>query len=134
MMSSNVEASVDLSQFDTREKAHEGVEVPLEIDGEVIKGDDGGPVTFTMKGIADPEVHTLILKGSKTDRRTSEEVMEADLKLARVACTGWSANFTLKGEKVPFTRDNITRVFSIPLIRRTILAKIYADQLFLKGS
>ncbi len=44
---------MDLSRFDTREKAHEGVDVPLVINGETQIGRDGGPVTFKMRGVAD---------------------------------------------------------------------------------
>ncbi len=84
---------MDLSRFDTREKAHEGVDVPLVIDGEAAYGDeDGQPITFRLKGLADPEVHKVILQMTKAASRTPEEVIAADLKLARAAVIGWSSS------------------------------------------
>lgn len=118
---------MELSNFDTREKSHEGVEIPLVIDGETVLGDDDKPITFTIRGLADPEVHKLILQGRRAPNRTPEEVLAADLKLARAAVIGWSNNWTLQGEKVPFSRQAIDKVFSVPAIRRAVLAEV-ADE------
>jgi hypothetical protein len=123
---------MDLSRFDTRELAHAGVSVPLEIDGETVYGDDGLPVTFTIRGLAAPEVHRLILQGRRTVSRTPEEVLAADLKLARAAVIGWSDNWTLEGEKVPFSKAAIDKVFSVPAIRRSVLSEVAADAHFTK--
>lgn len=121
---------MELSNFDTREKSHEGVEIPLVIDGETVLGDDDKPITFTIRGLADPEVHKLILQGRRSPNRTPEEVLEADLKLARAAVIGWSDNWTLKGEKVPFSKQAIKDVFSVPAIRRSVLAEVADERHF----
>lgn len=123
----------DLGAFDTREKAHEGVDVPLVIDGETVLGDDDQPITFRLKGIADPEVHKVILLTRSAFRRTPEEVLAADLKLARVAVVDWSDNWTLDGAKVPFSRAAIEKVFAIPAIRRAVLAFVFDQAVFMKG-
>lgn len=124
---------MDLSRYDTRELAHSGVDVPLVIDGETVYGDDNEPITFKIKGLADPEVHKLILQGRGSYKRTPEEVIASDLKLARAAVIGWSGNWTLEGAKVPFSRANIEKVFSVPAIRRAVLAEVAEDTHFTKG-
>ena len=125
---------MDLSRFDTREKAHEGVDVPLVIDGETVYGDDEEPVTFRIRGLHDPDVHRLILQGRRAGpKQTPEEVLRADLQLARAAVIGWSDNWTLDGEKVPFSKAAIDRVFAVPAIRRTILAEVASEAHFMKG-
>lgn len=122
---------MDLSRYDTREKAHEGVDVPLVIEGETIHGDDDRPVTFRIKGLADPEVHRILLTMRRGDSRTPEEVLASDLKLARAAVIGWSDNWTLGGEKVPYSKGNIERVFAVPAIRRAVLAEVADDAHFM---
>ena len=122
---------MDLSRYDTREKAHEGVDVPLVIDGETILGEDDEPVTFRIKGLADPEVHKIILAMRRGESRTPEEVFASDMKLARVAVVGWSDNWSLAGEKVPYSKANIEKVFSVPLIRRAVLAEVADDAHFM---
>lgn len=125
---------MDLSQFDTREKAHDGVEVDLVINGETILGEeDGEPVRFTIKGVADPDVHRLILAQRRATASTPDEVLAADLKLARVAVLGWSDNFTLAGEAIPFSRKAIDKVFALPLVRRAILAEVMNEARFTNG-
>lgn len=123
----------DLSRFDTREKAHEGVDIPLVIRGETVMGADDKPVTFRIKGLHDPEVHRLILQGRAGGSRTPDEVLQADLKLARAAVIGWSDNLTLDGEPVPFSRENIARVFAIPLVRQAVLAEVANEAVFMNG-
>ncbi len=125
---------MDLSRFDTREKAHEGVDVPLVIDGATIFGDDDAPITFRLKGLADPEVHKVILQMPKAASRTPEEVLASDLKLARVAVAGWSDNWTLDGEKVAFSRKAIETVFAVPAIRKAVLAEIFDAAHFMNGA
>lgn len=125
---------MDLSRFDTREKAHEGVDIPLVINGETVLGDDDAPITFRVKGIHDPEVHRLILQKRKADTRTPEEVLASDLKLARAACIGWSDNWTLEGEKVPFSKQNIDKVFAVPAIRIVVLAEVFDSSRFMNGA
>ncbi len=126
--------SGDLGSLDTREKAHEGAEVPLVVNGETFMGDDDKPVVFTIRGMADPEVHRLILQGQKTGSRTPAQVLEADLKLARAAVIGWSDNVKIDGQLVPFSRDAIATVFSIPVVRSAILAEVFVTANFMKGA
>ena len=125
---------MDLNRFDTRQKASAGVTVPLEIDGETRYGDDDQPITFTIKGMADEAVHALILKSRKAEQRTPKEVIEDDLKLARAAVTGWSGNFEVEGEKLPFARENIAKVFANPTVRRAVLAKVFDESVFMNGA
>lgn len=128
---------MDLSRFDTRERAHEGVSVPLVIDGETVYGDDDKPVTFQLRGIADPDVHKVILQMRKADSRTPEEVVASDLKLARVACVGWSDNWGIdqddKGNlvKLPFSKANVEKVFAIPAIRKAVLSECFREANFM---
>lgn len=125
---------MDLSRYDTREKSHEGVEIIARIDGEPITGDDDKPILWRIRGLADPEVHRLILQGRQSGSRTPDEVLQADLKLARIAVVGWSDNLSLDGEKVPFSKDAIARVFAIPLVRQAVLREVASDFHFMKGS
>ena len=122
---------MDISRFDTREKAHEGVSVPLVIDGETEMGHDGEPVTFRIKGLADPAVHRIILSMRRDESRTPAEVLASDMKLAHAAVIGWSSNWTLGGEALEFSRANVEKVFAIPLIRRAILAEVADDAHFM---
>lgn len=126
---------MDLSRFDTRDKSHEGVNVPLVINGEALYSEeDGEPLTFRLRGVADPEVQKIILQQrSATAGRTPEEVLAADLKLARAAVVGWSDNWTLDGQKVPFSKKAIEQVFSIPAIRQAVLAEVFRNGHFMKG-
>jgi len=125
---------VDLNQFSTREKSHEGIDVALVINGETVYGDDEQPVTFRLKGVSDPEVQRVVLQTSKAPSRTPEEVLAADLKLARAAVVGWSDNWTLDGEKVPFSRSAIEKVFAEPVLRRAVLSATYDSSRFMKGA
>lgn len=125
---------MDLSRYDTREKAHEGADVPLVINGETIFGDDDEPITFRIRGMADPEVHKIILAGMRSGpSRTPEEALASDMKLARAAVVGWSDNWLLDGERVPFSRGAIEKVFAVPAIRKAILAEVGQDRHFTKG-
>lgn len=126
---------MDLSRYDTREKASAGVDVPLEIEGETVIGDDDQPVTFRLKGIHDPEVQACLLRGSRSgESRTPEEMLQGDMKLARAAVIGWSDNFTVHGEKVPYSKANIEKVFANPVVRRAVLAKVADEHRFMNGS
>ncbi|MDG4650116.1 hypothetical protein P6F26_16835 [Roseibacterium sp. SDUM158017] len=116
---------MDLSRFDTREAAEAGVDVHLVIDGETILGDDEKPITFRIKGMADEGVHTAVLKGLSRPGKTQKEVLENDLRVLRAALCGWSDNFTVKGEKVPFSRDAIATVMAIPEIRAAVSAEVF---------
>lgn len=116
---------MDLSQFDTREKAEAGVDVALVIDGENIYGDDEKPITFRIKGMHDEAVHAAVLKGLAAPGKTPAAVVENDLRVLRAAVVGWSGNFTVKGEKLPFTRANIDVVMGIPEIRSAVALEVF---------
>lgn len=131
---------MDLARFDTRELAHEGVEVPLVIDGETIYGDDEQPVMFRIRGLADPEVHRILLASLRAgSSRTPEEQFASDMKLVRAAVIGWSDNWGIgndadgKPAKVEFSKQNLEKVFGIPAIRRAVLAEIAKERHFMKG-
>jgi len=116
---------MDLSRFDTREAAEAGVDVPLVIDGETINGDDGAPITFRVKGMHDEGVHAAVLKGLNNPGKTPKDVRENDLRVLRAAVCGWSDNFTVKGEKLPFSRDAVEIVMGIPEIRAAVAAEVF---------
>lgn len=116
---------MDLSRFDTREAAEAGVDVPLVIDGETILGDDERPITFRVKGVADEVVHAAVLKGLHNPGKTPKDVLENDMRVLRAAVIGWSDNFTVKGEKVPFHRDNIATIMAIPEIRAAVAREVF---------
>lgn len=116
---------MDLSRFDTREAAEAGVDVPLVIDGETVMGDDDKPITFRIKGMADEGVHAAVLKGMNSPGKTPKEVVANDLRVLRAAVVGWSDNFTVEGKKVPFSRDAIDTVMSIPEVRAAVAAEVF---------
>lgn len=120
---------MDLSRFDTRDAAESGVDIPLVINGETVYGDDDQPVMFRLKGIADRDVHALMLKAKPG--KTPQEVLDADLRLAQVAVVGWSDNFTVRGEKIPYSRENVRRVMENPLVRRSVLAEVWNESNFM---
>ena len=125
---------MDLSRFDTREKASQGVTFDLVIDGETIHGDDDKPITFTVKGIADREVQAFLMKASKKNNLTPDDADEEDMKLARMAVVGWSDNFEAHGEKLPYSKDNIAKVLASPPVRRYVLSRITDEHRFMNGS
>ena len=125
---------MDIDRFDTREKAHEGVEIPFVHRDQIVIGDDGQPVWFRMRGLDDPEVRRQVMTGMRGGQsRTPEEADAADMKLARASCVGWSDNWTHKGEKIPFSPKNIERVFAIPAFRKFYLPKVADDEAFMNG-
>ena len=85
--------------------------------------------------MADPDVHKVLLAGIRAgSSRTPEEVLASDIKLAKVACVGWSDNWSLDGEKLAYSKANVERVFSIPPIRKALLGAIAQDRLFMNGA
>jgi hypothetical protein len=116
---------MDLSRFDTRAASEAGVDVPLVIDGETILGEDGQPITFHVKGMADEAVHAAVLKGLSNPGKTPKDVLDNDMRVLRAAVTGWSDNFTVSGEKVPFSRDAIQTVMAIPEIRAAVAHEVF---------
>lgn len=125
---------MDLSQFDTRDKAQEGVWIDLVIDGETVYGDDNEPVKFKIKGAADDEVRALVMKATRAPASTPAEALESDMKLARAAILDWSDNFSVSGEKVPYSRQNIVTVMGNPKVRNSIVTRIFDDKVFMNGS
>lgn len=126
---------MDLDRFDTREKAEAGVDIPLVVKGKEILGNDGLPVTFKTKGLADPEVHKVLLNAKAAGiLRTPEEVFASDMKLARAGIIGWSSNFDVKGEFLEFSAANLAKVMGNPIVRNAALNPIYDEDLFMNGS
>lgn len=131
---------MDLRQLDTRQKSAEGVFVPLVVDGETIIGDDRKPVTFRIKGTADPAVMQALLLGVKQSAGGSpEQIMAGEMKLIRAAVIGWSDNWGIgddaegKPAKVAFSKENLERVFSIPALRTAIMREIATESHFRNG-
>lgn len=124
---------MDLSQFDVREKAEAGVDLPLVINGDTVYGDDDQPVTFRVKGILDPEIHNFLLRHDQQSR-TAKEVYASDMKFARMAVVGWSDNFKVEGEKYPFSKENIEKVLGNPVVRAAVLAEVRKERNFMNGS
>lgn len=126
---------MDLNQFETRDKAEEGISFPLVIDGETIMGDDGKPITFHVRGVNAPDVQTLVLKSRKAEANTSEEIYIQDMKIARATVRGWSGNFTVGGEKVAYGSPKaLEKVLGAPIVRGAVLAKVFDVFAFTNGS
>ncbi|EYD76153.1 hypothetical protein Rumeso_02269 [Rubellimicrobium mesophilum DSM 19309] len=129
---------MDISIFDTRQKAAAGVDIPLVIDGETIMGDDNQPVMFRIKGAADPTVMQALVNGVKQSAGGSPQQIEAgEMKLIRAAVIGWSDNWGIgndaKGKpvKVTFSKETVEKVFGIPAIRHAIMQEIAKDSHFM---
>lgn len=125
---------MDLSRFDTRQRAQEGVDIPLEIDGEVKYGDDDKPITFRTRGYLDPDVRKVIMKMQKSEPKTPEEADENEMSLARAAIIGWSDNFTVEGEQYSYSKENIAKVLAAPVIRSAVVMKVFEQHRFMNGS
>lgn len=125
---------MDLDQFDIRAKAEDGVQVDLVINDETVIGDDGEPVWFLIKGAADPEVARLISAARKKTTKTVEDGIEQDMKILRAAVIGWSDNFVLRGERVPYSRKAVEQVFALHMVRVAIFEEIINTQNFMTGS
>lgn len=123
---------MDLSKFDPRDGASRGVDVDLVVDGETVIGDDGQPVRFRIKGASDHTVHALLLRAPRKASKTPEEVLEADMRLARVAVVGWSDNFTVNGKKPEFSPAAVEDVMGNPVIRRAVLAEVFREANFMR--
>lgn len=125
---------MNLDQFDTREKASSGVDFPLIIDGEtIISDEDGQPITFRLKGVADESVHREFLRQQRSPATTPEDVKNADMKLALLAVVGWSDNFTVGDEKLEFSRENIRKVMDNPTVRKSVVRMVLDQKAFMKG-
>lgn len=126
---------MDLSQFDTREKAEQGVWFDLKLNGSFVKGDDGKRVRFKFKGINDPGVQQFFISArKKEDAETPDEVLADDLALMHLAVVDWTDNFTISGQKMPFSSDAIDIVFAIPVIRAWAVKQIASLRDFMNGS
>lgn len=125
---------MDLSSFDPRQKAADGVIFDLVIDDQTIIGTDGKPVTFTVKGIHDKGVRRVWMASAKKTSTTPEQAEAEDMKLAKAAVIGWSENFTVDGKSVKSDPANIPKVFDNPVVRASVLAKIVDLHAFMKGS
>ena len=123
---------MDLHNLDTREKADAGVSFPLVIDGETIYGDDDKPITFSVRGVNAPEIRQYFIAAEKKKKpSTVDEVDANDMKLMRLAVNGWSNNFTVKGEKLEFSRANIDKVMENPTIRQFVVGKMVEQRAFM---
>lgn len=126
---------VDLSQFDTREKAEQGVWFDLRLNGSLVKGDDGQKVRFKIKGINDPDVQQFFISArKKQEADTPDEVLADDLALMHLAIVDWTDNFAISGQKMPFSKDAIDKVFAIPLVRAWAVSQITSLRDFMNGS
>jgi len=126
---------MDLHNLDTREKADAGVSFPLVVDGETIYGDDDQPITFSVRGVNAPEIRQYFIAAEKKKKPTTvDEVDASDMKLMRLAVNGWSDNFTVRGEKIEFSRANIDKVMENPTIRQFVVSKIIEQRAFMNGA
>lgn len=121
---------MDLSRFDTREKAEAGVDVPLVLGGEAAIGDDGKPIMFRLRGPADDRVADAVLRSLDKPGKTAKDVREADMRLLRVAVVGWSGNFTFQGEKLAYSMEAVERIAAVPAIRRALVTEVLTEANF----
>lgn len=131
---------MDLSRFDTRQLAAEGVELPLKVQGEIIPGDDGKPVVFRIRGSDDLAVKAAVMAAQRPESvRTAEDVDASDIRIATAALIGWSDNFSLgnddKGQpvKLAFSRETVGKILVVPALRDAVLAEVFNRDNFMKG-
>lgn len=122
---------MELTNLDTRKKAHEGIDVPLIIKNETKMGDDGKPVTFRLKGIHDPELSKALRQ--RTLASNSDEDVSFDEGVLRLAVIGWSGNWTLEGKKPKFSPEVRDEIVAIPLVREALVGKVMAHEAFMNG-
>lgn len=126
---------MDLSQFDTREKAEAGADIPLRRGQDVVKGDDGEPITFRIKGVADNDVGDAFFTKAEALVKVKGKGMAVALEeyqktVLRAAVIGWSDNFSYKGEKMVFP-DALEIIISIPAIRTMLFSEVQNEANFL---
>jgi hypothetical protein len=116
--------SFDLSHFETRKYADEGVDFQLVSPktGPVI-GSDGKPVTFRIGGIDSPRI-----KAAVRERREARAKDRADafnrgetpafdpeqdaIEDLTIMTLGWSDNFSLDGKPCPFSKDAVRDIYT----------------------
>lgn len=126
--------SIDLRNFDTRQKAESGVDFPLEIEGETVLGDDGKPIAFRIKGLHSPEIAEMFRAARDGKGKSAAEGIAEDIAVCKKATTGWSSNFTLDGEKVKFSAKAAEEIYAIPLFRSFAIDRIMRTRDFMNGS
>jgi hypothetical protein len=122
---------MDLSNYDVRSASDSGVDVPLVVDGQKVIGDDGEPVTFRVRGATHHAVHAASIRVGRRPGKTPEEVIENDMRVVSAAVVGWSANFSVSGEKLSFSPDNLRKIMENPVVRRAIIQEIYTEANFM---
>jgi len=123
---------MDLNILDTREKADAGVSFPLVIDGETIYGDDDKPIMFSVRGINAPDIRQYFITNDKKKPPTTvDEVDAKDMTLMKLAVNGWSDNFSVGKEKIPYSRANVEKVMANPTIRGFVVSKLTEQRAFM---
>ena len=113
---------MDISYFDTRDRAAEGIEWTLKYSNKKeVLGSDGEPVKFITKGVDSAKERGRIAKLKAVSEVADYEaygqsLMEADAEYLAGFLIGWTDNFSLKGQPMPFNKANAIEVMSIPHI------------------
>ena len=113
---------MDIKDFDTRDRAAEGIEWTLkDPNGIDLIGSDGEPVKFTTRGVDSAKERGRIAKAKPVHERSDAEaygnaLMESDAKYLADFLVGWTENFTYGGEPFPFNKANAVKAMSIPFI------------------
>ena len=116
---------MDLSQFDTRKRAIEGVKVQIEIEGTTVRGGDGKPVLFTVHGADSPLVREYLsnVKLGEQGDKSPEAVTERDIDFTAALVKGWTDNAVFGNEPFKYNAKNARALFAIPAIREALIAK-----------
>jgi hypothetical protein len=125
----------DLAQIDTKTLAETGVEMPVKsLDGKPLIARNGDPVVISVLGSDSTKYRTLTraqlrkrmeaMAAGKQGALTEAEMdeTERDVIDVLVACTvGWKGVLTTEGEPIPFTEDNVRKLYSAyPVIREQV--------------
>jgi len=126
---------MDIFDFDTREKAEAGVEIPLEIMGQTLRGKDKEPVLFRIKGFDSNEVRDYTKQANKRNTGESSDADDRkDIAFCCKVCLGWSDNMQAKGKALPYSPEAAKEIFAIPAVRIALIAAVFDRQNFSKAS
>lgn len=126
---------MDLSQFDTRQKATSGVDIALRIDKKTVRGDDGQPMMFRLRGIDSAPVQEVLQKVRSEDGdKTIEQSIKDDIEFCLAGLAGWSDNVKLDGKSLPYSDANARKILGIPVIRAALVKEIQDRANFMTAS
>jgi hypothetical protein len=119
---------MDITQFDTRQKAQEGVWFALVVNDQEIMGSDEEPIRFRIKGTDDPAVKENMKQSIEAGKGVPDEL------LAKECLAEWTLNFEVDGDPVTADPSFRDRIAEIPALRSFIALSVMNREAFMKGS